>query len=440
MFAGQPLFASAQARSDPRAVAPAAASAYTESKPASATAGAIETPPSTRAPSSTAPVESEAAPSARQTPAPAAAAHVTLDVAVDAVLRWAGTVMNGLQDMQWKCIGYERGADGNVDASRPLFSMSNPTQAITEIIQLYSQETMASLQALVREAEEFRRQAFIRDAMELLPSDGDDADVAAQQSAGPEPGAAQSACCGNPMAASDQALRDQESEVAVSLVSLVGGCCHASDCALSNALSAEDESKSAKNTSQSASASALPASAGSASNKSTKLDFSTSLIMKGSGSFIETFDWSNSNTEMLLGMAVNSDRQVHYIVGKIFKTSEGSIGLPAYDDAKQLIGFYREYTNCNRNIVLKYRSVNAHRGVPLASNYVALANKELEELCRESPSKVFSLPHCHDDLERMKQDALIHSWMSPDPSPIETGCATHVATAMTSSTDVAVSG
>lgn len=60
--------------------------------------------------------------------APASHTHVALDAAVDAVLRWAGTVMNGLQDIQWRCIGYERAPDGSTDTSRPLFSMTNPSQ------------------------------------------------------------------------------------------------------------------------------------------------------------------------------------------------------------------------------------------------------------------------------------------------------------------------
>lgn len=310
-------------------------------------------------------------------------------------------------------------------------------QVITEIIQLYSQETMASLQALVKEAEEFRRQAF-RDAVELLPCDEDDApshvsvvsaDAASQPSSNSDALAVNSSSAPQLVSTTSvsakgctdaQSLRDKESEVAVSLVSLVGGCCHLNDLAISNALTMEDDSKAFKASSLTSNPCPNVApSVSNASSKSSKLDFNKSLIMKDSGHFIETFDWSNSNTEMLLGMAVNSDRKVHYIVSKIFKTCEGSIGLPAYDDSKQLIGFYRESMNCNRNIVLKYRSVNAHRGIPLASLYVKQANDELEELCKESSPKVFSLYNCRDDLERMKQDALIYSWMSADASGME---------------------
>lgn len=44
--------------------------------------------------------------------------NLTLDAAVENVLRWAGTVMNGIQEIQWKLIGYERFPDGSLDTSR----------------------------------------------------------------------------------------------------------------------------------------------------------------------------------------------------------------------------------------------------------------------------------------------------------------------------------
>lgn len=59
--------------------------------------------------------------------------------------------------------------------------------------------------------------------------------------------------------------------------------------------------------------------------------------MQEPGTFVETFDWSNSNSEMLLGITVNSDRNVFYIVGALFTTTQGIIGLPAYDNQKQLV-------------------------------------------------------------------------------------------------------
>ena len=95
---------------------------------------------------------------------------LAMDSAVGNVLRWAGAVMSGLQEMQWKHIGYERFPDGCLDTSRPLYAMSNPNTTIAEIIQLYSNETMASLQLLVKEADCYRQQA-IKDAMVIFAPD-----------------------------------------------------------------------------------------------------------------------------------------------------------------------------------------------------------------------------------------------------------------------------
>ena len=78
--------------------------------------------------------------------------------------------MSGLQEMQWRHIGYERFPDGCMDTSRPLYAMTNPNSAIADIIQLYSNETMASLQLLVKEADSYRQQA-IKDAMVIFAPD-----------------------------------------------------------------------------------------------------------------------------------------------------------------------------------------------------------------------------------------------------------------------------
>ena len=95
---------------------------------------------------------------------------LAMDSAVGNVLRWAGAVMTGLQEVQWRHIGYERLPDGSLDTSRPLYSMNNPNSTIADIIQLYSSETMASLQFLVKEADSYRQQA-IKEAMVVFGPD-----------------------------------------------------------------------------------------------------------------------------------------------------------------------------------------------------------------------------------------------------------------------------
>jgi hypothetical protein len=53
--------------------------------------------------------------------------------------------------------GYERFPDGCIDNTRPLYAMSNPGPVITDIINQYSNETMSSLQYLVKEADAYRQ-------------------------------------------------------------------------------------------------------------------------------------------------------------------------------------------------------------------------------------------------------------------------------------------
>ena len=106
---------------------------------------------------------------------------LAMDSAVGNVLRWAGAVMSGLQEMQWRHIGYERFPDGCLDTSRPLYAMTNPNSTIADIIQLYSNETMASLQFLVKEADSYRQQA-IKDAMVIFAPDQESESLASTQS------------------------------------------------------------------------------------------------------------------------------------------------------------------------------------------------------------------------------------------------------------------
>jgi hypothetical protein len=62
-------------------------------------------------------------------------AQLTLGAAVDNVIRWASTVMDAVDKIQWRPLGYEQLPDGSNDFSRPLYSIPDPRQHLVNIVQ-----------------------------------------------------------------------------------------------------------------------------------------------------------------------------------------------------------------------------------------------------------------------------------------------------------------
>ena len=62
-------------------------------------------------------------------------AQLTLGAAVDNVIRWASTVMDAVDKIQWRPLGYEQLPDGSHDFSRPLYSIPDPRQHLVNIVQ-----------------------------------------------------------------------------------------------------------------------------------------------------------------------------------------------------------------------------------------------------------------------------------------------------------------
>ena len=61
--------------------------------------------------------------------------RVNAQLAVERLVSWAGIVINGMQEIQWKNLGYAMGPTGIPDPTRPLFNIPDPSQVIAQIIQ-----------------------------------------------------------------------------------------------------------------------------------------------------------------------------------------------------------------------------------------------------------------------------------------------------------------
>jgi hypothetical protein len=135
-------------------------------------------------------------------------------------------------------------------------------------------------------------------------------------------------------------------------------------------------------------------------------------------SLIRNVEQTNASLEM----------RVHYIIALPYKTgsldssssssSSGGggnnveLGFPAFSSDESLLGFYQEkQDDRNHATVISF--------IPLSLSVVELTAVELEaasHLLRDKLSvdsaAVYSMVRCGGDLESMKQDAMVHYWLS----------------------------
>lgn len=73
---------------------------------------------------------------------------VNLSAAIANVVLWTKTVMDAMDTIQWKQIGYSTFSDGSPDPDKPLFNIPNPHDTITTVVQEYAGHVKDSLHLL----------------------------------------------------------------------------------------------------------------------------------------------------------------------------------------------------------------------------------------------------------------------------------------------------
>jgi len=111
------------------------------------------------------------------------------------------------------------------------------------------------------------------------------------------------------------------------------------------------------------------------------------------------------------------ESQVYYICAKIYRlTSHGLQGFPAYSKAKQLIGFYQEVQDVNLGTRVAFQSVDGF------STFSEKERSEAEEMLKlelgSSSGAVVSLNACANDLEKLKENAMMYHWTNSIQSAI----------------------
>lgn len=67
---------------------------------------------------------------------------------LDSIMKWSARVLEGVREIRWQTVGYERLANGKPDPAKPLFSMANPNTMLDKIVAEFSGTVLQSLHSL----------------------------------------------------------------------------------------------------------------------------------------------------------------------------------------------------------------------------------------------------------------------------------------------------
>lgn len=141
---------------------------------------------------------------------------------------------------------------------------------------------------------------------------------------------------------------------------------------------------------------------------------------------------------MAVGMQ-SEESKVYYIVAS-YPSIEGlqrtmaDLGFPGYDINRKLVctlpphlsiticdcfrsdeshylqvGFYSESQDSRHATTIRFTSASS---VQLSDFHLQAINEHLEKSLISDAGAVYSLPKCFDDLEKMKQDVMVHYWLA----------------------------
>ena len=74
--------------------------------------------------------------------------------AMRGVIKWTEEVVNGLGPLKWNVIGYAQNPDGVIDYNRPYHSMPNPNEKVNQILNMYAEDTREHLRVLLNAVEQ----------------------------------------------------------------------------------------------------------------------------------------------------------------------------------------------------------------------------------------------------------------------------------------------
>ncbi|CAM9293819.1 unnamed protein product [Phaeothamnion confervicola] len=353
---------------------------------------------------------------------------ITMYDALKSVIQWTGKVVNGLQEVQWQLLGYERKPDGSTNHERPLYSIPNPNATIGLIIRQYATDTMHNLHVLLK-----RIEAGSYDDPPPGGSGGNGAGAAdgggplAEAANGNGGGRRQDGVsyvveppskrmrrgagggggdCGDGRA--DRGAPSRE----VFLATGGGGGGYGND---------DDEDAPPSSAPSLAMAGSImnvgygtaggpPMPPGLQHQPSFGGMFQHPPFLAGNSMMLEVPPGGEGETFGEGPAQLDpAEANVHYILAKGYLSRDlGMLGFPAYDYAQYLLGFYKETQNTSdvTQVVFipQHHIQGMHERDPQATRDI------LAEEMKKGSQSIFSLPACGNSLVKMREDAFMYYW------------------------------
>lgn len=73
--------------------------------------------------------------------------------AMSGIITWTEEVVNGLGPLKWNVIGYAQNPDSGIDHKRPYYSMPNPNDKVNQILSMYAENTREHLRVILEAVE-----------------------------------------------------------------------------------------------------------------------------------------------------------------------------------------------------------------------------------------------------------------------------------------------
>jgi len=74
--------------------------------------------------------------------------------AMRGIIKWTKEVVNGLSPLKWNVMGYAENPEGVIDYCRPYHSMPNPNEKVNQILNMYTEETREHLRVILDAVEQ----------------------------------------------------------------------------------------------------------------------------------------------------------------------------------------------------------------------------------------------------------------------------------------------
>jgi hypothetical protein len=300
---------------------------------------------------------------------------VTIGNAVDNLVLWTTNVMRSVDLIQWKQVGYMQMEDGSVDYARPMHTIANPNVVLHEVASQFSQHVKASLMYLTTVADaQGGEGGDAENGMYSLDNNGETV----------------------PLSGSDNNMTMSSRKRSISSISMIGnetlggtGGSAPIRVGRENSFGSLIQApKLAREHSLMGFPLALPG--GMPSTDS----IGTPVILKGLSASMDAGDGS-----------------VFYILAKSFNSSVGEVGVPAFDQGKDLIGVYTEGQDFEKVTQPIFKPLAQLRQT-ISKKDIQKASDLLSKAIADNDPAVHSLAMWNNNLETMKEDALIYNMLN----------------------------